>query len=190
MADHKNKGRTIMSKALALKDSKSARESGVTPVAHVYPVRVDRYTSFPLSVLRELFPGAGRLSPVLGEDWQRHASCRTINERPGERVFRLAPVPEEFIGQRVAEAIDGLAGSFGEGWRFAIHSEGIAFSLALPDIQCRRRIWALGSTVLRMKDGNSCVLVLRGNEDLPVLVAFWQGTRLDRHDRLLLVRKT
>jgi hypothetical protein len=84
-----------------------------------------------------------------GRPWERHNSCKTIDETAGEREFLLAEVPEEFLGKKIDSIWDQLAEHFGKlGYRFVIPVELDAFGTAHPDLQRKNYILALGSSAL------------------------------------------
>jgi hypothetical protein len=167
---------------------KAMRERMAT-LAH-YIVHVT-YAPLPgMQVLETKFSGEGSVSVLFdGREWERHSSCVEIDETPGERIFRLAEPPEQFLGKRIRDCWDDLAAHFDrEGDRFAIEKEGVEFAEAQPGLQCKDWILALGSSALD-DGGDRCVTMLRARDRVRVLVDSWVDDALSDDDRLLLVRK-
>ncbi len=153
-----------------------------------YHVHVS-YAKHPgIVALEKRFSGKGSVSYLFdGREWDRHESCANIDTSPGERIFRVAEVPAEFIGQTISQARYDLAFGCFEGERFAIEAEAIAFADAQPERQRRNHILALGSSAVD-RDGYWCVTELRALAGR-TLGECWFAHRLDANDRLLLVRE-
>ncbi|MEK7473733.1 MAG: hypothetical protein AAB668_03355 [Patescibacteria group bacterium] len=143
----------------------------------------------PLAALEKKFSGEGSVSTLFdGRPWERHSSCANIDQ-PGKRTFRLAEVPEEFLGKRIIDCQDDLAVHFDKtGERFAIESEAVEFADEDPEAQRKNCILALGSSTLRVGDFR-CVALLLADDRCRFLSDDWVGDRLRASDRLLLVRK-
>ena len=108
--------------------------------------------------LENRFSGEGSTFGYYGGPWKRHESCVNIDETPGERIFRLAEVPERFHGLDLADTWGALARYFDRlGERFAIDVEAIEFADANPDIQLTQPYLALGSWDKEEKDGVAVV---------------------------------
>ncbi|QQR60325.1 hypothetical protein IPH19_02810 [Candidatus Uhrbacteria bacterium] len=90
------------------------------------------------------------VSPAFdGCRWERHSSCSAVDTTPGERVLRLAKLPEVFHGQSIQQAWNELAAHFDrEGYRFAIETEAFEFIKKRSTLLHHyRRILTLGSSV-------------------------------------------
>lgn len=152
---------------------------------------INRKSVLPMvEVLEKKFSGKHSVSPLFdGRAWERHSSCSKIDETPGERVFRLAEVPEQFLGQEIKDCWDALATHFGpNGERFAIESEAIEFAEANPELHRKNLILALGSSALH-DDGRRCVAMLIARDRNHILRDCWVDYDLLDDVRLLLVRK-
>ncbi|MCR4256230.1 MAG: hypothetical protein NUW08_00830 [Candidatus Uhrbacteria bacterium] len=157
---------------------------------HHYRIHVS-YTQLPgVAALEPKFSGKGSVSSLFdGRPWKRHSSCAKIDETPGERIFRLAEVPEEFLGKRIRDCEDELADYFDKlGERFVIETEAVEFADEDPEAQRKNWILALGSSAL-FDGGNRCVTMLYAYDRDRFLDDDWVGDVLDDGGRLLLVRK-
>jgi hypothetical protein len=151
------------------------------PVAYKLP---------PMAELERKYSGEGSVSMLFdGRPWERHSSCETIDETPGERMMRLAEVPEQFIDRKIKDCRDELAAHFDKlGERFAVETEAHDFACKEPDAQRKNWILALGSSALRDND-DRCVAVLREFVRDRILDDHWIEDELNRDGRLLLVSK-
>lgn len=120
----------------------------------------------------------------------RHMSCASIDETPGDREFLIAEVPAEFQYKSFETIVDPLAEYLDRlGYRFAIESEAVEFSRALPEPQLETHIYALGSTVLGLGSGHRFVSVLYMHYSGRTLLDYWGRVGIGGSARLLLVRK-
>lgn len=172
-----------------------------------YRVRVS-YEVPPLSFLEKKFSGPTSVSRYFAgachkqTPWIPHDSCWHINETPGERVFRVAEVPPEFlpverldqppdeVGKYIKYTSHDIAAHFdAQGYRFAVLSEAIAFADAQPELQLKNSIFVLGTWLTDLFYGSCYVPVLWGSEQTRRLDHRNAGSNLYPSARLLLVRK-
>ncbi len=128
-----------------------------------YRVRVN-YAKLPgITALEKQFSGQASVSGVFdGRAWDRHDSCRVIDETPGERIFRVVKVPAEFQGKRWRTVWDRLAAHFRqEGFRFATEIEAVEFADAEPTLQIEKWISVPGSSIMHDIDDCECIAMLR-----------------------------
>ncbi len=122
------------------------------------------------------------------QTWERHLSCQSIDQTPGEREFVVARVPREFCGSPIDLVWDKLADHFHQrGYRFAIEIEALEFAEAYPEIHRKNWIYALGSSALA-NTHYRCVPVLNAIGCYSILSEFWSRRCLGEASRLLLVR--
>lgn len=150
-------------------------------------VQMSSYKLEPRDELKKRYDG-GVMDLFDGRPWERHSSCKNIDETPGEREFLLASIPKERLGKRIDSIWDDLALHFDKlGYRFAIEVELDAFAKARSDLQ-HKRIFALGSSVLR-GGGRRYVAAMHEHSGGRWLGGHWFVDGVLGIDHLLLVRK-
>ncbi len=148
----------------------------------VYKVNVPSYappTALTLKKMRLRDIGTGTNLP----SWERHPTCKGVNETPGVRNMRLLELPEEMHKHAIAKIMVPA------GWRFALPVEGFCFSADHPDFQQQAPIAILGDVLI--KNGYHGVLQLSrdGHDGAPCTCFHSTSYTISEGDRVLLVQE-
>lgn len=158
------------------------------------PIRLYRihvsYARLPgIEALERKYSGKASVSRLYdGRAWERHPSCVSIDETPGERIFWVDEVPEPYGGKPLREIWNKLATYYRKkGFRFAIEKEADAFADAMPNLQLQHWIRAIGVSATH-DDGRECTPMLLAGGQHRMLGGGMIDCVLPAHRRLLLVR--